>query len=1237
MSKFQSTLVLMVVLVIVKLSVGYGQSGIVQEEQDFRFAHQLAEKGMNDIAAFQFFRFSQQYPTSLRAPEALLRAGESYEKADSSFKAANLYLSLLLQYPQSPFVDDALFKRAKILADKGDFIQAALAFERLKLIAPESQLVPAAQINAADQFTNAGELQKALNALYFFLEDYPTHPQRFEARYLVAQVRKQQGKLDLALQELDKMSGENLNDFLFINAALLRSEIYSINGRQSKADSLLLAVVNSPVENDSVGAAALKLAYHLQQQNDYQLSNNVVSKTLQKKVSNEIYAKLLLIKGDNNFLLEKFDDALKDYNRVQFQEIPLKLKVRLAFRKGFVQKELGQKEAAVQTFKTVFAFIDSSEDKSLKAISQQILIETAGLLAQLDQPLDALNLVRDNLQKLDMSLRDKVIFEMANIQEKYLSDFVGAGRTYSTLLTLYPKSEMVDDAQYGIGRCAEKMGNYSVAMAEYSRFLTFYPGADDYNKVVQQLDYLNKFAPAQLQNADAAFNNLLTKNLSGSSISPLLMEWADSQINTFHDYKKALFFLKRALVSSGNEELDKAYVLYSIFYCHTLLNEKYQIESKYALAAAHRDSALTSGKILTDTFRRSKWAPMAASKMADYRLEQEPLLIRRVSLIDSLVRSFQYESPFDTLKQELELKLAQEIVSAGEDTIAIELLLRANSITNNVLQNSQNKRIKSKALLLGSFINQQIAKDDTAISLLEDYVKSYPNSGQIVGATLTLASLYEFRQDLVEATGYYKSIIDKYFYSEYAKTARIKLARLLIRLGQPKEAKQLLENSLSNPINPQDLIFFKPIENDEAFWLWTQASVVNQDLNTSMTVVRNFLQNSSNQSYKDYAMLDLADMAHKSHKDNVALGYYEELVETRTDTLAQIAKVKAADIYFEIGQYGNARQKYSVLKKEVTGDLLNHVSLHEVLCEYKLANGNKAASLANEYNKKFKDKNNEAKILYEEGMYHLSKKNFKNAEKIFKTLAEKFKDVPEGPRGELGLARLYVILTKTDDALNTLTNITTKYDNPDIVANAYLNLGDFYYENRQVDLCINASRRVLELVEHGPIRALAMDLLIKSYDDIRLWDRAIAYQREYINMYPNVGNLFDRKVDIGMFLYNLKEYNRAISHLKDLKPLADAENEPRVQYWIARSYADFGDTEKAIIEYLKVKYLSKPTKLPWGVSALYEAGMGYKRLGKYDKAIELLQDVVRERGATDQIGRTANQQIEEIKMLIKNS
>jgi tetratricopeptide (TPR) repeat protein len=163
-------------------------------------------------------------------------------------------------------------------------------------------------------------------------------------------------------------------------------------------------------------------------------------------------------------------------------------------------------------------------------------------------------------------------------------------------------------------------------------------------------------------------------------------------------------------------------------------------------------------------------------------------------------------------------------------------------------------------------------------------------------------------------------------------------------------------------------------------------------------------------------------------------------------------------------------------------------------------------------------------------------------------------------------------------------------------------------------------------------------LLIGAYDDVRLWDRAISHAREYVALYPDAGNATIMRTRIGRFLYDMKEYDRAISYLKELKQRVDATTETEIQYWIAKSYADRGNLETAISEFLKVKYVCKPTKMPFGVTALYEAGQIYKKIGEFDKAKELFQVVVRERGAGDQIGNAAQKQIDEIdKEIAKDS
>jgi len=188
-------IILLIAVVILCANV-LAQENIIQEEQDFRFSLQLLEKEMYDLAAQQFIKFTENYPTSINAPQAFFNAAQSYEKADSLNKSAKIYLDLLLKYPQSSLTDQALFNRALILLKLKDYLNAALSFERIKLFAPKSKLIPEAQLHAANAYFNSAELTKALDAVYYFVENFSTHPLRFEAYLLIAGIRGQQGQLN---------------------------------------------------------------------------------------------------------------------------------------------------------------------------------------------------------------------------------------------------------------------------------------------------------------------------------------------------------------------------------------------------------------------------------------------------------------------------------------------------------------------------------------------------------------------------------------------------------------------------------------------------------------------------------------------------------------------------------------------------------------------------------------------------------------------------------------------------------------------------------------------------------------------------------------------------------------------------------------------------------------------------------------------------------------------------------
>ncbi len=380
-------------------SLLFGQAGLIQEEQDFRFAEQLSAKGMQDLAGLQYVKYAETYPSSPRAPEALFRAAESYRLLKDTAQSAALYQQLLLKYPQSIFVDKSLFNRAALLMGHGEHLEAALSFERLRLFAPKSEWAPLSLIRAAQAFLAAGETQRALDNAYLFLESYPTSPLRSEARYLLAQVRSRQQQPMQAMQELDRILGDRVQDSLTVKAQLLAGQTLYQMGSYQRADSLFRMLLNSPVTCDSLGSAALYFSRLLHYRNDFALSNQTIKAFLAKHPAVTEKERLFCLQGDNFYGLGDYAAALECYATLAKTLSEPQDLVRLWLRQAFTLKKANRDAEALKKLQDVLAAPDTLfRDRSMRSLAEQ---ESARWMCALGRPAEALQLLRRALAHPD--------------------------------------------------------------------------------------------------------------------------------------------------------------------------------------------------------------------------------------------------------------------------------------------------------------------------------------------------------------------------------------------------------------------------------------------------------------------------------------------------------------------------------------------------------------------------------------------------------------------------------------------------------------------------------------------------------------------------------------------------------------------------------------------------------------------------------------------------------------------
>jgi tetratricopeptide (TPR) repeat protein len=673
--------------------------------------------------------------------------------------------------------------------------------------------------------------------------------------------------------------------------------------------------------------------------------------------------------------------------------------------------------------------------------------------------------------------------------------------------------------------------------------------------------------------------------------------------------------------------MNRPRVLYLLGLAHTRLAEKNYIQDQLPAALAHQDTLKRTTELMRKNFPNSEWTQKTVSNLYTVRV-----LLNPANSASILAEALQQGNLTRKAENEFAYKLAHHYYDSASVPVDKSLPL-----VKDVIQNTDSDTLLARAFALQAYLYAKESQTDTARVLLKHIVDTFPSLPAAPQALYTYADWSESAGDTLAALDSFQMVAEKYYYAQIGRDALTRFLNLMVRTGNIERARQILSRQLDRL--PESLIDFIPrTVEDKLGWLWVQVQLESQNSATSLATLRHYILSHQKSKHRAEAYYRMGNLALDMGKLDAALGHFQELAEHYPESaLAQKGRLQSARLYFDREEYQKARDIYNRQIPNLSGSFKRTAEEYRIRCEYRLGNLSRGDQLMQSFRSQNDNRPAEARILYERGQVLLKEKRFQEAEKTFERLTDDYDDLPEGGRGELGLARMYVILNKTDEALKTLTRITTEYDNPELLAAAYVNLGDFYYENRQLQNCIVACKRVLNHQQQGREHRLALNLLINAYDDVRLWDQAIAQARTYVDTYPKAGDVMAKRVKIGVFLYYLKEYDRAIDYLTQLKRRVSAETETEIQYWIAKAYADRGHLDTAIAEFLKVRYVCKQTKWPWGVTALYEAGNAYQKLGKYPQARRLYKEIVRERGTSDQFGQVATKKLEEIEQTLNSS
>jgi tetratricopeptide (TPR) repeat protein len=1219
--------------------------------------------------------FEIRYPAHPTIEQARLRLAECLAKQGELKNAALNYQRFVAFHPKSEKAPEAQYRVAELWLQLGERSKAIATLYRLMEEYHGSDYHLPAHLLLVQVFEQVGDTQRALNEAERLLRSFPEQDLTARAYFVRARLQEAIGQFQLAESSYQEL--------------VTRFAPAEESRKTASAKS------RPPVQDEWTSRAFARLAELANARGDLSSAINFLDKAEAQAPDLASKNAMVLRRAEMLFEMNEASRALQSLEKFDQADPDAAHRLIYLYTIGQLQEELQNDAAAAEAYRratrlprNVEVLSDSSNDRP-QYRRQRSFWRGAAALFRLQKYNEALALCRSyRLEYPEGEFRDAVLLLKADIQRQGLGENAMALRLYQELLEKFPDSPFVDEAQWAVADAYERIGERRLAILEWRRFMRLYAGSEHFASAQCRLHLLGEFEPLDAPATMAKLTQLILAVSRNPSDLPAASRIALQLAQLHHErreWQQAITYCKQALKQQDESRIwQEALLLLGT--CYYQLGERDRLCN---LCSAQLASCLSTPAVRLAWFdsARVSLRPLAENMTAG---ENNDVIMSAGVLLARI--NFPPANP--AIRDEQVLPRTPEMLARVDSTLArfadgAELdylrVWAAQTRKHLVLANYQNKSPIQRTLLVTVdsleseriiVALQKVAAADSSpwknLALLElaewrwlrgDSAGAVRNMAQlqnspvkdphIATGQLMLARWLAQRKNYDLALDQLATIRKRYSYSAMADSAAMLRIRFLMAANRYSEALQEMENlqaqRWSTPANRQTYgstasngQFFSA--RDDLALTRARALEATSEYPRAIRSYLLFLQQYQQAPEAPAVLLATARLTRQVGAIELATGYYEECITRFPGTPeAREAKLNLADMRYDAGAFEAARNMYmEVLNETPAADgnssaWQSRAGKGAVLCLYKL----KKASLAEAEVKAFRarfsdDRASLAEFQYAAGELAMAEKNFAEAEKIFKKLRDDYRHTPSAIYGDYGLGKAMLIQNKTEDALKVLTDIPQRYPNHSFLPAVYIGLGDFYQSQQQWDNAILAFAKVVQDSAFDNNYRLALRYLINVYDRMGLWDRALGLSRHYVNRFPDDERTFDLRIKIGVFLMNLLQFDDAISHFRALKPFADAISEPEIQYYIGKSYMNAGQFEQAIAELLRVKFFSKPGKLPWDVTALYESAVCYMRLKNYDRARQLFQQIVREQGAESEFGRFAKAKIAELEEMGKS-
>ncbi len=796
-------------------------------------------------------------------------------------------------------------------------------------------------------------------------------------------------------------------------------------------------------------------------------------------------------------------------------------------------------------------------------------------------------------------LRDYALYRAADLRLRN-QDYEAAANHAAALRAQYPASPTIENAHYLAGEVAFRHGKFAEAVQEFGAFGQRYP-----NSALRERALLlyaeSLYQMRRYREARRAYRSFL-KAFPASTMA------AEAQ------YGLAWSQLKQGEVVQAQCAFQRLH--------------KQSSEPRYAEAALYTGfaAALRQGKLRTARRQLERLrqnfpeSPLIASAWSELAWER----FAKQAYSDALTRYRQLARR--TQAPRASRDVAQYMV--GECLYQLARYTPASVAFRNIRPKADIALREKAAFRLGLSLYHQ-PEYAQAIQVLQAFILRYTASSYRDEALFWLTEaqfhlgdyraalqtskrlspqsrLYDFAlyghgwvylrlQQWEQAIQTFQSLVQRYPQSTVRADAMYRVAESYRQLGRTQQAQQAYEQYLSayprGRLAPEAQLRLTPLTGSEADVEQTIAAlqqVQQQYAGTAAALDAQYRLGTTLFQHNRFAeareVFDAFAAAHPNHAN------------------APTARLRIADTYYNEKAYRQgliAYRKVGLLhpRSPVAAD----ASYGVVLSHYQLEDYPQFLREGHAFIEAFPEHPLSPSLLLQMAAYYQERKRTQEAIDTYTDVVQHFADRPLADKARFRLGELYLDTDKPRLAIDTFETLLQSGRDDTLKPDALFGQAKAY-ETLEASKAVQRYARIADVYPQSPLAARGLYEAGRLLHAQKVYAKAQQYFAQAVRRYPNDPIRYDSWLQWGITWLDMQQPKDAIEVLEKVREAPESRLAAQAQWQIGRAHTLAGDLQQGINAYLRVAYIY-PDEKGLVAEALRQAARNYVTLGKCSEAM----------------------------------